>query len=155
MKRALANIGLALALAVATQTGLAAEFDREVKARKALMQVQAFNLGILGAMAKGDMPYDADIARAAAANLHAALSMKNPTMWPKGSGNDALGRTTRAKPEIWSTYPEVSEKSEAAVVAAARMANVAGNGVEAIQANMKAIGEACKGCHEPFRAPKN
>jgi cytochrome c556 len=53
-----------------------------------------------GAMAKGEIPYDADIARAAAANLHAALSMKNPTMWPKGSGNDALGRTTRAKPEI-------------------------------------------------------
>ena len=33
--------------------------------------------------------------------------------------------------------------------------SLAGNGVEAIRANMKAIGEACKGCHQPFRAPKN
>ena len=39
--------------------------------------------------------------------------------------------------------------------AAAKMASVAGNGLEAVQANMKALGEGCKGCHKPFRAPKN
>ena len=38
--------------------------------------------------------------------------------------------------------------------AAATMANVAGNGVDAVRRQMKSVGDACKGCHEPFRAPK-
>lgn len=154
MKRALASIGLALTFAVAAQPGFADEFDKELKARKALMQVQAFNIGILGAMAKGEMPYDAEIAKAAADNLYAAVSMKNPTMWPKGSGTDALGDKTRAKPDIWSTYPKISEKSKDMVEAAAKMANVAGNGIDAVKRSMKSLGEGCKGCHEPFRVPK-
>jgi cytochrome c556 len=147
-------MGLVLTLAVAGQPSFAGEFDKQVKARKSLMQVYAFNLGILGAMAKGEMDYNADVARAGASNLHAAASMKNPTMWPKGSGSDALGDTTRAKPEIWSTYPKISEKGKDLVAAAARMANVAGNGVDAVKRNMKAVGDACKGCHESFRVPK-
>lgn len=154
MKRALASMGLALTLAAVAQSGLADDFDKELKARRSLMQIYSWNIGILGAMAKGEMPYDADVARAAADNLHAAVSMKNPTMWPKGSGRDALGDRTRAKPEIWSTYPKISEKSKGMVEAASKMASVAGDGLDAVKANMKQLGEGCKGCHEPFRAPK-
>ena len=155
MKRVVTSLAVALALVVTAGPSIAEEFKKEVNARKSLMQVYAFNIGILGAMAKGKMPYDADVASAAADNLYAAVSMKNPTMWPKGSGNDALGKKTRAKPEIWTTYPKVSEKSKEMKDAAARMASVAGNGLDAVQANMKALGEGCKGCHKPFRAPKN
>ncbi len=154
MKRALAAMGLALTLAGAAQPGLADDFDKELKARKSLMQVYAFNIGILGAMAKGEMPYDAEIAEAAASNLHAAVSMRNPTMWPEGSDADALGDKTRAKPEMWSTYPKVAEKSKAMKEAAAKMASMAGDGLDAVRANMKSLGEGCKGCHEPFRVPK-
>lgn len=155
MKRAATSLALALALAATAGSGFAEEFKKELKARQSLMQVYSFNISILGAMAKGKMPYDADIASAAADNLYAAVSMKNPTMWPKGSGNDALGKKTRAKPDIWTTYPKISEKSKAMKEAAARMASVAGNGVDSVQANMKALGEGCKGCHKPFRAPKD
>ncbi len=155
MKRALTSLALALALAVTAGPSVAEDFKKQVKARQALMQVYAFNISILGAMAKGKMDYDAEVASAAADNLYAAVSMKNPTMWPKGSGNDALGKATRAKPEIWSTYPKVSEKSKEMKEAAARMASVAGNGLDAVQSNMKALGEGCKGCHKPFRAPKD
>lgn len=155
MKGAFASIGLALTLTVAAQPGFAGEFDKQLKARQSLMQVYSFNIGILGAMAKGKMPYDADIAQAAANNLHAAVSMKNPTMWPKGSGNDALGDETRAKPDIWSTYPKIAEKGKAMTEVAAKMASVAGNGLDAVKANMESLGDGCKGCHKPFRAPKN
>lgn len=154
MKRALPQAVIALALGIAAQPALAGEYDKVLKARKSLMQVYSFNIGILGDMAKGKTPYDPEVAQAAANNLHAAVSMKNPTMWPKGSGNDSLGDKTRAKPEIWSTYPKISEKSKGMVDAAAQMASVAGNGVDAVKANMKQLGDGCKGCHEPFRAPK-
>ena len=154
MKRAIAAAALALVIGATSHPVFAGEFDRPVKARKALMQVYVFNIGILGAMAKGKTPYDAKIAQAAADNLLAAVSMKNPTMWPKGSGNDALGDKTRAKPEIWSTYPKVAEKSKAMKSAAAKMASVAGSGLDAVKANMKQLGKGCGGCHKPFRAPK-
>ena len=86
MKRTLVTCGLAAAIALGAAPSVAGEFDKAIKARKALMQVYAWNIGMLGAMAKGKMPYDADQAQAAANNLLAAVSMKNGPMWPKGSG---------------------------------------------------------------------
>ncbi len=156
MKNALATAGVVLALGVAAQSGFAADepFANEIKARKAVMQVYAFNLGVLGAMAKGKTPYDADAAQTAADNLNAAVNMKNGAMWPKGSDNGALGKRTRAKPEAWTEYPRVAEKSKALKEAAAKMAAEAGTGLDAVKANMKGVGQGCKGCHEIARAPK-
>ena len=39
--------------------------------------------------------------------------------------------------------------------AAAQMASVAGTDLDAVRANMKQLGDGCKGCHEPFRVPKD
>jgi cytochrome c556 len=119
------------------------------------MQIYSFNLGTLGAMAKGKIPYDAKVAQNSADNLNAAVHMKNGAMWPKGSGTDALGSRTRAKPEAWSQYPKVAEQSKALKVAAAKMAAAAGNGLDGVKANMKDIGQSGKGCHKIARGPKN
>jgi len=152
MKRALLVAGLAAVFAAAPVT--AGEFDKQIKARKALMQVRAFHMGILGAMAKGTMAYDAELAQNVADNLLAASSMKETGMWPEGSGNDNPDNKTRAKPEIWSTYPKVAEKGKDMREAATKMAAVAGDGLDAVKANMGALGDGCKGCHKPFQAPK-
>jgi len=154
----IATVGIVLAFGVAAQGGSAADaepFAKEINARKAVMQVQAFNIGILAAMAKGQMPYDAKKAQDAADNLNAAVNMKNSAMWPKGSDVGALGNRTRAKPEAWTKYPMVAEQSKALKAAAAKMAAAAGNGLDAVKANMKAIGESCGGCHKIARGPKN
>ena len=85
-----AAVAVALAVGAAAPTGsaVAAEpFAKEIKARKAVMQLYSFNLGILGSMAKGKMAYDAKKAQAAAENLAAAANMKGGAMWPKGSDN--------------------------------------------------------------------
>ena len=113
-------------------------------------------LGLLGDMAKGKSDYDAKIASAAANNLVAMANMDNSTMWPAGSGVDANGlkEKTRAKPEIWSTYPKIGEKSKDLKDALTEMAADAGNGLDAVKANMNAVGKGCKGCHEDFRAEK-
>lgn len=152
-----AAVGVALALGIASPTGpvsAAESFAKEIKARKAVMQIYSFNLGILGSMAKGKMAYDAKKAQAAAENLAAAANMKNGAMWPKGSDNVALGKRTRAKPEAWTKYPEIAPHGKSLKAAAAKMAAVAGNGVDAIKANMKAIGQSCGGCHKIARAAK-
>ena len=156
MKKVLVTAIAALTLGAAAQVGIAADnkFAKEVKARKAVMQVYSFNLGTLGKMAKGKIPYDAKLAQNSADNLNAAANMKNSAMWPRGSDRNALGDRTRAKPEAWTDYPKVAAQSKALKKAAAKMASVAGNGLDAVKANMKSIGQSCKGCHKISRGPK-
>jgi cytochrome c556 len=129
---------------------------KALKSRQGLMTLYSFNIGQLGAMAGGKIPYNAKQAQTAADNLFTLASLKGGAMWPKGSGNDnpALAGKTRAKPEIWSTYPKVAEASKNLVMAATAMAAAAGTGLDGVRANIKKLGGACGGCHKPFRAKK-
>ena len=129
-------------------------YQNQIEARQALMNVYRFNLGLLGAMAKGEMPYEAGMASDAANNLLAASSMRNGAMWPAGSDMSAPGLAdmTAAKPEIWSNMSDVGEKSRALRAAAEAMSAAAGDGLDALRSNMGAVGDGCKGCHESFRA---
>lgn len=133
------------------------KFEDEIEARQSFMRVYAFNLGILGSMAKGETPYDAQQATDAAQNLLANAKMKNGAMWPAGSDADApgLGGVSRAKAVIWSSFPEVGEKHQALTDALTEMVSVAGNGLDAVRSNMGAVGDGCKGCHKAFRVPKD
>ena len=156
MKRMLVLATLATVLGSLATPSVAAEpFENEIKARKAVMQVYAFNLGLLGAMAKGKADYDPKVAEAAAQNLLALSKMNNAAMWPEGSGaGGALEGKTRAKPEIWTRYDEAGEKHQALTEALTKMAAEAGTGLDGVKSNMGAVGKGCKGCHEPFRVPK-
>ncbi|MBT6094574.1 MAG: cytochrome c [Rhodospirillaceae bacterium] len=156
MKKFLAFAVTLMVAATLSQAAHAADFSKQIKARKAVMQLYAFNVGQLAAMVKGKMPYDAAAASVAANNLLAAANMKQSAMWPKGSDASAPGLDgkTRAKADIWSQYPKVAEAGKGLVAAATKMAAAAGNGVDGIKANFGAVGGACKACHKPFRAPK-
>ncbi len=77
-----------VAAAVATFAGTAIAADpmeKAIKARQSQMQLYSWNLGQLGAMAKGAVPYDAALATSAANNLLAVVSLDSMTMWPQGS----------------------------------------------------------------------
>lgn len=159
------NIIITLVIGLSVSYGVTADghkksegtpFKKEIKARMAVMDLYAYYLGELGAMAKGKVPYDAEAASRAAKNLLAAASLNNTSMWPQGSDNSvpALKNKTRAKPETWTTFPEVVNKQKALVAAATTMAAEAGNGLDAIRANMGGVGKACKDCHKAFRGPE-
>jgi cytochrome c556 len=154
MSRLLKVLLTACAFMVPASTMAADANEKSIKARKAYMQVLGHNMGNLGAMAKGKVPYDAAKASMFAGDLNLAAQMRNGAMWPKGSDAGAYPGKTRAKSEVWSTYPKVAEKGKALKTAAAALAMTAGDGLEALQAGMKAVGKSCGGCHKPFRAPK-
>ncbi len=152
MKRALA----ALAVAAATVSpALAADMSKAVEARKAVMGLYSHYLGQLGAMAKGEAPYDAAAAQAAASSLAALASLDQSRMWPQGSDNGALGDKTRALPAIWSTYPAIMDKSKAMTTAASALAEKAGTDLDGLRGAIGPVGKSCGGCHEDFRQPKN
>ena len=149
----------ALALAAFASVNVASadgHFAGAVKARIAHMQLNGFFMSQLAAIAKGDADYDPARASGIAKNLLALSTMDGSTMWPPGSGNDnqALKGKTRAKPEIWSTYPKVAEKAAALTVALETMVEAAGKDLPSLQAALGEVGAGCGGCHRPFRAEK-
>ena len=124
-----------------------------IKARKAHMQLQAFNLGPLGAMAKGEMPYDAAQASAAAGNLAALVSMNMGRYFPEGSAQ-GQAEGTRALPAIWENGEDVMAKVAALNEAVTALNATAGTDLASLQGAMGAVGEACGACHKAYRAPE-
>lgn len=147
--------GVAFSAQAVWADGHGAALEKAIKARQGLMQVYAFNLGGLGAMAKGEAKYDAELAKTLANSLSLAAQSSNGAMWPKGSDSTAMPGKTRALLKAWTTYPESKTKQDALLAAAAELVKVAGGGVEGLQAAVGAVGKSCGGCHKPFRAPKN
>ncbi len=129
--------------------------DGAVKARQGDMQMRAFNLGILGAMAKGKVEYDAKAASAAAHNLKVLSTLNASAMWPQGSDASAYGDGTTASPELWKNFPKVIEATKAFSAAADVMVTAAGKDLPSLQAAMGVVGKSCGGCHKPFRVKKN
>jgi cytochrome c556 len=139
--------------AVATFAQDDTPFANQIKARQSFMQLYRFNLMTLGAMARGDMEYDAELASGAANNMLAASKMSNGPMWPAGSDSSApgLAGVTAAKADIWANMSMVGEKSQALSAALEAMAAAAGDGLGAVRANMGAVGDGCSGCHDNYR----
>ena len=128
-----------------------------VKARKSHMQLYAHNLGILGAMAKGEAEYNADAASAAAGNLAALTKLNQMSYWTPGTSNADLGDETRALPALWEDggFAKAIEIGTALAGAAGELAAVAGNGQEAIGPALGPVGQQCGACHKAFQQPRN
>lgn len=145
----------ALGVAVIATPLLAQDAIRNaITARQSLMNLFAFNIGQLGAMAKGEMAYDAETASIAAGNLALLSSIKAGPMFPPGSDNATTDKT-RALPALWQNLPDVGVKLGAVNQAATAMEAAAGNGLPALQAAIGPLGKACGACHKAYRAPED
>ena len=147
---------LAVAGLTLTLSAFAADDPNEkaIKARQAVMKLQSWYAGPLFAMAKGEIEYDAEMAKTYAANLSIMADVEGGAMWPEGTDNDAYEGKTRALPDIWLTMPEVGKKAEALSETAAALAEVAGDGLDALRSRIGSVGKACKGCHDDFRGDR-
>lgn len=124
-----------------------------IGARQALMQLYAFNLGQLGAMAKGAVDYDSAAASAAAANLVSLAMTDQSAMWPQGTDSDS-DATSRALPIGWTQFEDAAAKGMAMGEAATAMKEAAGKDLESLQAAMGPLGKSCGDCHKVYRKPK-
>lgn len=145
---------MALAAGALMAAGVAlaeSPFDGAVGARKAVMGLRAFSMGTLAGMAKGDVPYDAAAAQAAADNMLAMANINMMAMWPAGSDNGAI-TGTNALPAIWAEGSTIGEKGEAHTDAAKAMQAAAGVDLAALRGAMDGLGASCGGCHKEFKA---
>jgi len=126
-----------------------------VNARKAHMQVYAHNIGILGAMARGNAEYNAEAAVAAAGNLAGLAALDQTSYWVPGTDSDSLPDESRALPALFDNLDDVEAKRAALEVAAVALAAVADDGLDAVRAGLGPVGAACGACHEDYQKPRD
>lgn len=146
-----ALLGLAAA-AVASSVVFAgghANVEGAVKARKAHMQLFAYNLGILGNMAKGAVEFDADAAMRAAVSLDVLAKMDTTDYWVEGSSAADIPNTD-AKAELWENIPDVIKIVGDMQTATAAMVDAAGS-LDGVRGAIGPVGATCGACHKPYR----
>ena len=82
------------------------------------------------------------------ANAISAISAEISTLFPAGSNVD----DSSALPLIWEEPEQFSEVAQNAKIATARLAAAVANGDrQAVAQGFRALGNACKGCHDRYR----
>lgn len=132
------------------QEALPPEQAHEVRSEH--MKAFGAALRTLGGMAQGEMAYDAAAAQAAADSLvEHATSPDWAVMWPEGSAEGEV-EDSEALPAIWENPTDFEAKHQALIDAVTAMQATAGTDLAAVQASLGAVGSACGGCHETYRA---
>lgn len=144
---------LAFLLACVALPANADRAEDAVKSRQGLMQLNSFNIGGLAAMAKGEQPYDADVAKTYAGNLNQLSHMDIFVLFPEGTDEEAMAGKTNALKVIWTTFPAIKDKQTAWRDATENLVETAGAGLDEMKAGLGQLGNACKGCHDTYRKP--
>ena len=148
------TFALAVVAAVALPAvAFAQDADPNVTARKALMNLYAYNLGVLGGMAQGRMAYDADLAASAATSLYHLSRSGSARMWPAGTDSMSMDGS-RALPAIWDNMADFGARAGALRDASEAMMAAAGTDLASLQAAMGPLGASCGGCHQAYRQPQ-
>ncbi len=140
----------AMAASALFATPAAAQFAKPedaIKYRKAVMTVQSAHLGRIGAVVKGERPFNAAEVQANAAVIETLLTLP----WPAfGPGTDK--GETRAKPDIWTAADKFKGGADQAQKAASALSVAAKSGnLDQVKVAFGEVGKACKGCHDNFR----
>jgi len=148
--RALRAAVAGLTLATASVALAHSDKDEPMQAyRQSYFAIIAMNFGPMGAMLKGDMPYDGDKMTAFASNVAGMATVDVARAFGPGSEKGK----TRAKPEIWENTDDFIEKYENFKAAAAGLATAAATGDRnTIAEAFKQTGGTCKACHDEYKA---
>lgn len=125
---------------------------RNVEARQAHMGLMGYNLGVLGAMAKGAMDYDPDLAGASASNLSLLAQLHQPMAWMPGTDSQSF-EGSRVKPALWESFPDVGKKLGQMKEKSAALSAVAATDLDTMRGALGELGAVCSACHEAYREP--
>ena len=142
--------GLVLVAGIAGTAHAQAPFKKPedaIKYRQSALFVMAQHFGRIGAVVKGERPYNKDeVAK------NAAIAAQMSTLpWEGFVAGSDKGKT-EAKPEVWSNAAKFKSAAEKMEDEISKLAQVAkGGDLGAIKAQFGATGKACKACHDDFR----
>lgn len=123
------------------------------------VKLRQTNMKALGAASKAFFEQvrsgapDKDVVKVQADKIETAAKAL-PTWFPSGSGSEA-GVKTRTLPIIWNQPDAFAAAGRRLADQAAKLDAAADAGdLAAVAAQAPALGAACKGCHDKFRAPE-
>ena len=148
MKRTFASIALTTLIAVPLfAQAQFAKVEDAVKYRKASFTVMGAHFNRVGAVVKGEKPYD----KASVETDVALVEMMSKLPWhafvPESDTSDS-----RAKPEIWKEQDKFKASADKLQVEVSKLSTAAKSGdLNAIKAAFGGVGQSCKACHDNFR----
>src|SRR5450432_285470 len=141
--------GLAVLGAVATALG-AQEMkpDRAIKYRQGIMQAMGWHVGVLGRMAKGEIPYNKDTAVRSATFIADLSKIPWDGFVPVSYEG---GAKTKAKADIWQDKAKFDKLAEAMQAEVPKLVAAAQTGeLSQLKTALSPLGKACNNCHDKF-----
>lgn len=136
VKIAIAAAGCAVAFAVAASEGA-------VKYRQNTMKAVGGHMGAIVGIIRGEVPHDGHLPMHA--NALAAIAAAAPSLFAAGTeGGDTL-------PAVWEEPEDFQAKLDAFKDATTTLKAAADAG-EGVREALRGVGQACKGCHDDYRA---
>lgn len=127
----------------------AKQAEQAYETRDSLFHLVGWNIGPLSAMAKQDIPYDAERAELHASRIASLVPMIPDAFAPDTRGFDL---DTEAKDVIWEEKEDFLRLAENIREKSAALAGVAGEGdFDRFRSAFVEMGQACKDCHDRFR----
>lgn len=118
-----------------------------VKYRQGLFTVTAAHTQKLGAMAKGEIPFDKQTAEQQAVLIE-LLAKQLHSAFPTGSDI----APSKAKPDIWQDQAGFKSKSDDLVQTTGKLVSASKSGdLAAFKAAFSNMSQSCKACHDGYR----
>jgi cytochrome c556 len=137
----------ALVTSVISGTALAqfAKPEAAIKYRQSALTVMGTHFARIGAVVKGEVPFNKDDVIKNAAIINTMASLPWQGFGPGTEGGSAL-------PLVWSEGDKFKSNQEKLILAAANLNSAAQSGdLDAIKKAFSATGATCKGCHDDFK----
>ena len=123
--------------------------EQYLKYRKGVYQVIAWNIGPLSAMAQDKQPYDS----AVFAERAERVSRLTPMLAESYAPESRNAPDSKLKPEMWTNRPDFDQKLNTLVARSEALAKTAAGGdAAASKAAFFEMAQACKACHDKYRA---
>lgn len=143
-------VALALTAMMAVSFAAHAQFAKvedAVKYRQSASSVMGTHFSRVGAVVKGEKPYDKAAVEADVAIIETMVKLPW-SAFPPGSDTP----NSKAKPEIWKERAKFKENSEKVQADIAKLSAAAKSGdLDAIKSAFEMAGKTCKSCHDSFR----
>jgi len=148
-KTTLLLCGSALALSTIAVAHAGDDPKKEaIEYRQSVMTIVGWNFKPMGAMVKGDQPFDAKAFATRARDLAAVASVDVLAGFPE----DSDGSGSKAKPEIWMRWDDFKDKMGNMQRELAKLGEVAAGGdAEAMKKQFGVAGKTCKACHDDYK----
>jgi cytochrome c556 len=138
---------LCAAAAAAPVLAQQVKLEDQIKLRRAAYDMMGYGFGDLAAMAQGKKPFNKEEAEHDA-DLAAAASTVPRRFFAEGTDKD-----TKAKPEIWQNRADFDSKMDHMIAEVGKLPAVVRSGdMEAFKKQVGETGQACKACHDKYRA---